>query len=81
MSQEDFANVEQEEDETEKENPDHSGETLCETCEHKAECEHRQDEEPHIFESQWLHCHEVLGRQDYHDDDKWINDFIVEGKS
>jgi transcription elongation factor Elf1 len=61
----------------EVENPDHSGECLCEKCEHKIDCsERRGEDEPHIFESQFLHCHETLGRQDFKPDEDWIFDML-----
>uniref|UniRef100_A0A6M3JCS7 Uncharacterized protein n=1 Tax=viral metagenome TaxID=1070528 RepID=A0A6M3JCS7_9ZZZZ len=61
---------------------DHTGETLCESCEHKIDClVRREEEEPAILIAQWQHCHEVLCRQDYHTDDKWVNDSIVDGQT
>jgi hypothetical protein len=45
---------------------------LCKDCEHWKECNEREEKEPHILESQFLHCHEVVGRRDFQPDECWI---------
>ena len=78
MSQNDFDSIDQA-DLPEKEIEDRSGETLCETCEHKKECDNREGD-PHILQAQFFHCHDVVGRADFFPDKDWIISMEVEGK-
>lgn len=53
--------------------PDHSGETLCETCKDKHRCDAR--EVPGrllILEAQFYHCHSIRGEADFITDDLWM---------
>jgi hypothetical protein len=54
--------------------------TTCTGCSHQEECEKRSENDPHIYEAQFLHCNEVLGRADFHEDKDWIFSFGEEGE-
>ena len=56
---------------------DHSGETLCESCEKKEVCEQRDNWEPYIFHLQYVYCHEEKGQPSFVSNEEWVNKTIL----